>query len=323
MTIPAPDAARQYQAARESAAAIDLAERGLLAVTGPERQKFLHNLLSNDVQSRQPGQGCLAALMDVKGHLVALMRVLVAEDATLLEVPADRLSVVEAVLVHYRVGAPVRFAGRPARVLGLIGPEATARLATLGLEPPAGGGESHAVGSLRGSDVRIVRATDLPGPGFVLHVPPEGATAALEALVSAGAPLLGRQALDALRVEAGRAWYGPDVSSENLLHETGLLAQYHSPSKGCYLGQEVVARLEGRGGKVNKRLQGLRLSTPAEAGAGVTADGREVGRVTTAAVSPRLGPVALAYVHRSHFEPGTAVEVGGAAATVVALPFAG
>jgi tRNA-modifying protein YgfZ len=114
-----------------------------------------------------------------------------------------------------------------------------------------------------------------------------------------------------------RPWYGPDVTEENLLHETGLVGECHSPAKGCYVGQEVVARLEARGGNVNKALRGLRLSAPASAGAAVTVEGRDVGRVTTAGVSPRLGPIALAYVHRSHFAPGTAVEVGGAPATVV------
>jgi folate-binding protein YgfZ len=112
------------------------------------------------------------------------------------------------------------------------------------------------------------------------------------------------------------------VTDENLLHETGLLREYHSPTKGCYVGQEVVARLEARGANVNKLLRGLRLTSPAAPGDVVRAEDKDVGRVTTAAVSPRLGPVALAYVHRSRAEPGSTVEVAGAPATVVALPFA-
>lgn len=319
---PAPaDTAAGYRAAREAAAVLDLAERGVLAVTGPQRQKYLHNLLSNDVQSLRPGQGCLAALMDVKGHLQALLRVLVSEDAVLLELPGDRLPAVEAILVHYRVGAPVRFAAPPTRVVGLVGPRSGARLAELGLEPPGEAGESHALHGFADAKVRVVRATDLPGAGFVLHAPPETAPALLDALASEATPLLGREALDALRVEAGRPWYGSDVTRENLLHETGLIAQCHSPSKGCYVGQEVVARLEGRGGNVNKKLRGLRLGAPAAAGAPVSAGGRDVGRVTTAAVSPRLGPVALAYLDRGHLEPGAEVEVAGAPARVVSLPF--
>src|SRR6185436_5215982 len=132
----------------------------------------------------------------------------------------------------------------------------------------------------------------------------------------AGALPIARETFDVLRIEDGRPWYGADVTEDHLLHETGLLREYHSSSKGCYIGQEVVARLEGRGGHVNKKVCGLRLAVPASAGAPVTTDGREVGRVTTAAVSPRLGPIALAYVHRSHFEPGTTLEVAGSPATV-------
>jgi tRNA-modifying protein YgfZ len=99
------------------------------------------------------------------------------------------------------------------------------------------------------------------------------------------------------------------------------VSEYHSPTKGCYVGQEVIARLEARGGHVNKRLRGLTLDAPAEDGAPVRVAGKDVGRVTTAAVSPRLGPVALAYVHRNQAEPGSVVEVGGRNATVATLPF--
>ncbi len=83
-----------------------------------------------------------------------------------------------------------------------------------------------------------------------------------------------------------------------------------------------MARLEGRGGHVNKMIRGLRLARPAAAGDAVTAEGKDVGRVTTAGISPRFGAVALAYVHRSRSEPGSLVDVAGAPATVVALPFA-
>ncbi|MFN8093286.1 MAG: glycine cleavage T C-terminal barrel domain-containing protein [Vicinamibacteria bacterium] len=141
--------------------------------------------------------------------------------------------------------------------------------------------------------------------------------AVADALRAAGAAPLSPAELDALRVEALRPWYGVDVTEDNLLHETGLLAECHSATKGCYLGQEVIARLEGRGGNVSRALRGLRLSAPAAAGDAITHEGREVGRVTTAAVSPRLGPIAMGYVHRGAFAAGTVVEVAGAPATVV------
>jgi len=304
------------------AAFIVLPDRAVLAVTGAPRLKFLHNILSNDVESLQPGQGRRAALMDVKGHLLAFVRVVVDADAVRLEVAGGRREAVEQALVHYRVATPVRFAARPDSVLALVGTEARATLAAAGAEIPELSEEGHVGARLAGADVRVTRAGDLPGIGYVLHVDPEALPAALGALQAAGAVELSAADLDALRVEGGRPWYGPDVSEENLLHETGLLREYHSSTKGCYVGQEVVARLDARGGHVNKLMRGLRLTSPAAAGSTVMAEGKDVGRVTTAAVSSRLGPVALAYVHRSRAEPGTMVDVAGAPATVVALPFA-
>jgi folate-binding protein YgfZ len=313
-----PDTAEGYAAAREGVAWVDLAERGVLEVTGPQRQKFLQGMLSNDVLARPPGTGCLAALLTVKGHIQALMRVLVTPEAVLLEMPQDRLSLVERTLEHYRVAAPVRFKARPTAVLGLLGPRAREALGDAGLEVPELPPESHVSGQLGGQGVLVARASDLPS-GFVVHVAPEGAAPVREALARR-APRLGREALDALRVEAGRAWYGPDVTEENLLHEAGLVDSYHSFTKGCYIGQEVLARLDARGGNVNKKLRGLRLTAPAGAGTPVRAAGKDVGRVTTAAVSPRLGPIALAYVHRDQAAPGTTLDVAGATATVVGLP---
>ena len=100
---------RCYDAARQSAVVAPLPERRILAATGPHRQKFLHGVLSSDIEGLSAGQGTLAALMDAKGHITALMRALVTPDAVLLEMPADRLEPVERTLSHYRVAAPVRF----------------------------------------------------------------------------------------------------------------------------------------------------------------------------------------------------------------------
>ena len=306
--------------ARLGAAHLDLS-RGVLAVSGPKRQDFLHGLLSNDVASLQPGDGRLAALMDARGHVLALMRVVVTKDAVLLELPADRLATVRTLLEGYRVAAPVRFAAPETAVMAVLGPGGRASLARAGAELPNLAPNGHVEAALAGASVRIARAVDLPAVALVVHAPAEAAAAVREALAAAGATALEAEAFDALRVEEGRPLFGTDVGEDNLLHETGLLAEYHSPTKGCYVGQETVARLEARGGHVNKALRGLRLSRPGARGAPILAEGQQAGRITTAAVSDRLGPIAMGYVHRSHFAPGTAVVVDGAPATVVALPF--
>jgi folate-binding protein YgfZ len=315
--------AAEYAAARDGAALVDLPERGILEASGPQRQKFLQGMLSNDVLDRAPGEGCLAAFMTGKGHLLAFLRALVTKDAVLLEMPAERLDGAERALLHYRVAAPVRFRRLPTAVLGLLGPGAGAVLGAAGCAIGELAAEAHREASVAGHAVRVARAGDLPGAGYAIHVGPQGADAVWSALRAAGARPLGRAALDALRVEEGCVWFGPDATEDNLLHETGLVRLYHSPTKGCYVGQEVIARLEARGGHVSRQLRGLRLEAPAPPGSAVSAEGKEVGRVTTSAVSPRLGPIAMAYVHRGHFEPGTVVEVAGSPATVTGLPLEG
>jgi folate-binding protein YgfZ len=311
----------QYRALREGCAVTRLSERGVLAVEGPERQGFLHRMLSHDVQALTAGAGCKAALLDPKGHIQALLRVLVTPSSVLLETAADRIGPVEAILNHYKVGTPVRFRPIPIAVLGLLGPEAPAILRRVGADSSFLGAESHAELTIADEPVRISRSTDLPGGGFCVHSSPEGASAVFQALVSAGAAEVGRPALDLLRIERGRPWFGPDVTAENLLHETGLIQEYHSSAKGCYVGQEVVARLEARGGHVNKLLRGLKLEAPVASGTRLLADGHDAGWVTTAELSPRLGPVALAFVKRPWMEPGTRVHASSHAAQVLALPF--
>jgi folate-binding protein YgfZ len=311
------DLASAHAAATQGAALIDLSDRGVLEATGPQRQKFLQGMLSNDVLNRQPGQGCLAALLTVKGHVQVLMRALVEKDAVLLEMPADRLELVERTLNHYKVAAPVRFKVLPTAILGLIGPQASIFLGRAGSVVPDLAPEGHASVEIGGRKAVLARASDLPGSGFVLHLSPEDLTVVRDALVAAGAVPIGREVTDALRVESLRPWYGADVTEDNLLHETGLVSEYASFSKGCYIGQEVVARLDARGGHVNKTLRGLTLSAPVATGTLLTVDGKEVGRVTTAAVSPRRGPIALGYVHRSHLAAGTVLRAGEASATVV------
>jgi folate-binding protein YgfZ len=312
----AVDLERQYRAGREGAALLAL-PRGTLDVTGPKRQDFLHSMLSNDVRSLGPGAGCRAASMTAKGSLQAFLRVLVDMSVVVLETESDRLEPVLRTLEFHKVGAPVRLALGRTAVLAVLGPRAGDVLTGAGAASLPAAAEAHVAVELAGVALRLVRASDLPGEGFVLHVPLEAAEGVGAALRAAGAEPIGREATDALRVEALCPWYGIDVAEDNLLHETGLLSVLHSSTKGCYVGQEVIARLEGRGGNVNKALRGLRLSAPAEAGATVTASGKEAGFVTTAASSPRLGPIALGYVHRNHFAHGTRVEVAGAPATVV------
>jgi folate-binding Fe-S cluster repair protein YgfZ len=310
------DADAEYAAALEGTGLIDLTERGVLEASGPKRQDFLQGMLSNDVGGRRPGQGCRAAMTTAKGRIQFLLRVLVEKDVVRLETEAVRLAQLQRTLEHYRVAAPVRFAAPPTSVLGVLGLGAADVLRDRGVDPPLAP-EDHARATLAGHDVLVARAGDLPGGGFALHAAPEEAVGVWNALADAGARPVGRDVLDTRRVEDLRPWYGVDVTEENLLHETGLLAEYHSPTKGCYVGQEVVAGRGAGGGHGNNTHRRLPLSAPAAPGTTVRGGDKDVGRLTTVGVSPRFGPVALGWVHRSQFDPGTELDVDGSPATVV------
>jgi aminomethyltransferase len=180
--------------------------------------------------------------------------------------------------------------------------------------------------AVAGGPVRVIRRSETGGPGFQCWTVAFHAPALWEALVKAGARPAGAEALDALRVEAGIPWYGRDVDETVILPETRLEG-FVSYNKGCYIGQEVVARVKYRG-HVNRALSGLVLDgdrLPAS-GARVVAEGKEIGRITSAVHSIALGkPIALGYVRREHFAPGTRVVVeddsGPIPARVAELPF--
>jgi len=307
--------ASEYAALTEGCGLLDLQDFGSLAVEGPERVSFLHRILSQDVKSLRPGEGAKGALLDLKGHIVTLLRVLAFEKQIALEAPADRLAPLEAALVHYKVGTPVRFRTEPLVFLGLGGPKAA--LALEGTPAEALPPEGHTSVTLAGETLRISRTTLLPGGGFVLGVSESGVPAVWDALMDRGAQPAGRKALDLARIEYGRAWFGRDITSQNLLHEADLVSEYHSSQKGCYIGQEVIARLEARGGNVNKKLRILRAQAPLEPQAPLLHGSEDAGFATTTGVSPRFGPVALAFVRRPHFEPGSVLTAAGAPAEVV------
>jgi folate-binding protein YgfZ len=188
----------------------------------------------------------------------------------------------------------------------------------------------HAMVDVDGTAICVVRANHTGESGFDL-IAPKGDLGNLAArLTESGKPIsaawVGEDAHDVLRVEAGIPRYGADFSDDNLLLEVGFENAY-SYTKGCYLGQEVVERIRSRG-HVNKKLCGLLLegSDRANSGGPVQADGKEVGRITSSVISPRLKrPIAMAYLNKDYWTPGTALSIargsGTIPATVAALPF--
>jgi folate-binding protein YgfZ len=309
------------------AALIDRSALGKMVVTGRDRQAFLQGMLSNDVKALSPGQGAAAAFLDAHGKVMALLRVYALEDRLWLELPSALTEATLGKLDHFLISEKVTFepADEAFVILSVQGPAASALLekaadTSFELLP-----HHHVEATIGGQAVRVVHRKEGVNPGFHCWIAPAGAAAVWDALAGVGARPVGMSALDVYRVESGVPWYGRDVSEAQILPETGLedLVSY---TKGCYIGQEVVARVRYRG-HVNRSLTGLVLDGQRVPGHGarLLADDRDVGWITSAVRSPALGRViALGYVRREHLAEDSPVTVaadgGPIAARVRPLP---
>ena len=299
-------ASAEYDLLQSSAGLVDRSARGKLLLTGSEAAEFLQGQVTNDIERLAPGQGCYAALLDHKGKMRADMRVLRGADWLLLDTEPAGLPVLLRTAQTYSIGRDVKSADVSAEraILSLIGPGAAA---TLDAAPPEE--EHHWVEGSHGMYVR----TDL---GVDVICAAEDAADVREAL---GVEEVSEEAAECLRIESGRPRHGMDTDGTTIPQEAGLNERAVSFTKGCYVGQETVARLHYKG-KPNRHLRGLRLSGPAAAGDTVVLGERELGRVGSACASPRFGHIALAILRREA-SPGDTVLVGDTEAKVVDLPF--
>ena len=306
----------QYRQLREECGLVEEPDRGLLVVSGPEAAEYLQGQLTNDVEALEPGDAVYAALLDRKGHMQADMRVLRPgeEPDLLLDLEPAGLEAARRHLQMYKIGREVEVGDESAAhtLLSLIGPRAVEIAGTAALPESAcettkiGGAQCVAVGTAAGIDLIFAAANR------------EGVR---DALLAAGAVEVSAEAAEILRIEAGRPRFGAEMGTETMPAEAGIVEQAVSFTKGCYIGQETVARLHYKG-KPNRHLRGLRFSAPARRGDALRLGEKEVGRVGSAAVSPALGPVGLAILRREA-EPGSTLSVGedGVTAEVVAVPF--
>lgn len=327
------DPAREYRAVRSGVGILDLCDRALLRFTGPDRLSYLQGMLSNDVKKPTAGEGIYAAILDIQGKILADTRLFCLDDAFLLELWEPLKEKILAHLNHYLVADDVEIADLTEQyaVLSLQGPKSP--LLLKGLFPdaePLSNELAHCALHLGSAEVRIVRCSHTGEQGYDLFVPAKDLLHAASVVQEKGKSFslswVGAEAREILRIEAGILRYGVDMSEDNLLLETGLerAVSFH---KGCYLGQEVVERIRSRG-HVNRKLAGLAFEgeTIPVRGSPIRADRKEIGTVTSAALSPaRKHAVALGYVHRDYLEPGTAVTVESAGVTaraiVSSLPF--
>jgi tRNA-modifying protein YgfZ len=305
-----------YRAITEACGVLDRSERGKLALTGADAASFLQGQVSNDVESLTAGTGCYAAFLTPKGKMLGDLRVLDTGDELLLDTERSALQDLFNMIRRFSIGYAVELHKRTLErgLVSLIGPASTD---IVGAHELPESEHAHAPLELTGITVRAIR-TDV---GVDLLCDSADTQALVEALTAAGASPVSTEAAECLRIEHGRPRYGVDLDESVIPQEAGLNDRAVSFTKGCYVGQETVARLFYRG-KPNRHLRGLKLSAPAQSGDEIELEGRPVGRVTSTAVSPRLGPIALAFVRREA-PPGSSVLVGtdGVSADVVELPF--
>lgn len=303
--------------------------RRLLTVTGEDRVVFLHGMLSNDIKALRAGGGIYAALLTQQGKIVSDVRVYADSDRLLLDVPAARAEAVRSALEKFIVADDVELSEDDSEqpLFSLTGPSSTTVLEhVLGRTMAPRAVLAHQSSAFNGATLRVVAGDDADGAGYIVCGPVTVADDLRQRLQQRGAEPIGRETFEVLRVEAGVPCYGIDMDEDILLMETNL-DRAVSFTKGCYLGQEVVERVAARG-KVNKKLTGIRIDGDAipAAGAALHADGKDIGRVTSAVRSPSLKRIiALGYVHRDYLAPGTAMVVatppGEAKALVSHLPF--
>jgi tRNA-modifying protein YgfZ len=305
----------EYEAISHACGLLDRSERGKLALTGAETKSFLQGQVSNDVEALSAGGGCYAAFLTPKGKMLGDLRILDTGDELLIDTERVALQELFNMIRRFSIGYEVQLHKRTLErgLLSLLGPSAGA---VCGLEPGPEE-QSHLAGEVSGMAVRAVR-TDV-GIDMLCDAGDTGALAA--ALEQAGATPVAEATAETVRVEHGRPRYGVDLDDSVIPQEADLNSRAVSFTKGCYVGQETVARLFYRG-KPNRQLRGLRLSAPAWSGAEITFGDRIVGRLGSIAESPSLGLIALALVRREA-PPGSHVSVGSERikAVVVELPF--
>lgn len=304
--------AEEYRALTEGCAVLERSWLRLAALTGPDRHRFFSNLVTCALPA-DAGTGAYGFVTSQKGKVLADVVILAEADRHLLELPPPAQAAVRDHALKYRIVEQVELEPVDDRVVLLLaGPGAAAALRGLADgEPPEEPWEHRAM-EVAGAPVRAVRRGVAPVPELALVVEVGLAEAVFSAVVEAGAVPAGFDAYEAVRVERGVPRFGAEFGPDHLPQETGLEEQAVSYEKGCYLGQEVVARIHYRGG-VNRGLTGLDLgeAAPPAAGTPVRFEGRAAGALGTAVASPALGrTLALAVLHRRAAEPGAEVEVG-------------
>lgn len=322
---PRAEIEAEHRILRTGCGLIDRSQMGKLALTGAGAAEFLTGQLTNDIEALGDGEGCYAAFLTHKGKMLGDLRVLaIGEPPGELFLITERacLQTLFDTIRRFKIGYEVQLQKRTleAALLSLIGPDARTVCLAAADTTPHGVEHSHCAAEIAGRGVRLITTAQPAGIDVICDA--DDREAVHDALLAAGAQPVGEAAAEVVRIEEGRPRYGVELDETVIPQEAGLNERAVSFTKGCYVGQETVARLHYKG-RPNRHLRGLRLAGDAVApGAELTLDGRVVGRLASLALSPSLGPIGLALVRREA-QPGAVLAAGpdGLDAEVVELPF--
>ena len=321
----------EYRFARETVGLVDKNYRSYISLTGPDRVRYLNAILTNNIKDLAPGRGILALLLNPQGHIVGEIETHTeAERLFCISYAMSRDTLVSA-LQKYIIMDDVTLEDDTGKyaTLGLEGPRAAAVTKELTLvdlgemaelesrQAPLGQISCHVLRRSAGRE---------PGAEFLVeraHLPTLWRALEAAARKDGGGPM-GYTALNALRLEQGVPWFGYDFGEKQIPQEAGLENSHLSFTKGCYTGQEIVERVRSRG-QVNRLRTLLKFDgeTPPASGAGLLAEGKDIGYVTRSAYSPALGcAIAMGYVRRENSTVGDRLDCGGVAATIIEPPLA-
>jgi tRNA-modifying protein YgfZ len=340
LTTAPPD----YCAALDGTALYDESDAGRIFMRGRDRADLLHRLSTNDILRLRSGQGERTVLTTPIGRIVDLLTVHALEDALLVVASPGQGPAVFGQLkknIFFNDQVTLEPAGRSYGQFALFGPAAGALLSQVaGAQIDDLPLHHIAPIELAGAQVLVAGRPPLGGQALTLYIPAAAMEAVRAALLAAGAVQLSAESFDILRIERGYGAFGHELGQEYIPLETGLLDAV-SFTKGCYVGQEIIARMESRN-RLAKQLRGLKLTTDDRqpttdedqrsvvggqwsvvAPGKLEVGGKDAGNLTSVAVSPRFGPIALAYVRSAHAEPGSRVGIAGTdvVGEVVELPF--
>jgi folate-binding protein YgfZ len=311
-----------WMAVREGVALWDRSHWGVLQLRGEDRLRFLHNQTTNDIQRLQAGQGCDTVFVTSTGRTIDLATAYVTQEEVLILVsPNRRQQLMEWMDRFIFPMDRVELADLSAQqaIFTLIGAQSDRFLQSLGIAPLSSQPEaSHTSAELGGTSVRVAVGSGLPLPGYTLIVPVESAVSLWSTLTDLGAVPLGDRVWEQLRIQQGRPVCDRELTEDYNPLEAGLWRAI-SFTKGCYIGQETIARLNTYKG-VKQRLWGIKLNQWIEPKTSITLDGEKVG-ILTSCTDTEAGFLGLAYVRTKAGGAGLTVEIEAGRGELVAVPF--